>query len=99
MLIKIHIMTLEKIQHRAARFMCNNYSNYDSVTSMLDMLNWPSLEQRRRLAILHSIFHLSTIRLWNSLPAVVVSSANIDSFKNILIYMHVYTLYRGLCII
>jgi len=43
---KIHIMTLEKIQCRAAHFVCNNYSNYDSVTSMLDILNWPSLEQR-----------------------------------------------------
>jgi len=42
---KTHIMTLEKIQCRSARFVNNNYSNYDSLTSMLDMLNWPSLEQ------------------------------------------------------
>ena len=47
---KTHIMTLEKIQLRTAHFVCNNYSNYNSVTSMLDMLNWLSLGQRRRLA-------------------------------------------------
>ena len=40
-------MSLEKIQRRAARFVCNNYSKYDSVTDMLTLLNWASLEQRR----------------------------------------------------
>jgi len=126
---KTHIMTLEKIQLRTAHFVCNNYSNYNSVTSMLDMLNWLSLGQRRRLAkcikfykiinnkvsvdihqylqpsslhtqghdtkfiqlqtrvgvFLHS-FLPSTIRLWNSLPAEVVLSANIDNFKYNLIH-------------
>ena len=108
-----------------ARFMCNNYSRYNSVTDMLNMLNWQSLEQRRNQAksimfykiinnivsgnshqylqpsvaitrghhlrfiqlqtrvdvYLHS-FLPSTIRLWNSLPANVVSSLTIDNFKN-----------------
>ena len=41
------IVTLEKIQRRATRFVCNNYSKYDSVTDMLTLLNWASLEQRR----------------------------------------------------
>ena len=42
------IVSLEKIQCRAAaRFVCNNYSKYDSVTDMLTLLNWASLEQRR----------------------------------------------------
>ena len=47
---KNHIMSLEKVQRRAARFVCNNYSMYDSLSSMLDILNWPSLEDRRRQA-------------------------------------------------
>ena len=118
-------MTLEKIQRRAARFVCNNYSKYNSVTDMLTLLNWASLEQRRNRAkctmfykILddtvsvdfnhylqqsvshtrgHSIrfiqmqarvdvflylFLPSTIRLWNSLPADIVTSSTIDDFKN-----------------
>ena len=47
---KCHITILEKIQCRAARFVCNNYSRYNSVTDMLNMLNWQSLEQRRNQA-------------------------------------------------
>ena len=43
-------LCLEKIQRRAARFVCNNYSKYDSVTDMLTLLNWASLEQRRNQA-------------------------------------------------
>ena len=122
---KCHITMLEKIQRRVARFVCNNYSRYNSVTDMLNMLNWQSLEQRRNQAksimlykIINNIvsinFHQylqpsvaitrghhlrfiqlqarvdvylhsflpSTIRLWNSLPANVVSSLTIDNFKN-----------------
>ena len=41
------IVTLEKIQCKAARFVCINYSKYDSVTDMLTLLNWASLEQRK----------------------------------------------------
>ena len=44
------IVTLEKIHRRAARFVCNNYSKYDSVTDMLTLLNWACLEQRRNQA-------------------------------------------------
>ena len=38
------IVTLEKIHRRVAHFVCNNYSKYDSVTDMLTLLNWASLE-------------------------------------------------------
>ena len=44
------IVTLEKIHRRTARFVCNNYSKYDSVTDILTLLNWASLEQRRNQA-------------------------------------------------
>ena len=47
---KLHIATMEKIQRRAARFVCNDYSRHASVTAMLDMLNWSSLEHRRKEA-------------------------------------------------
>ena len=43
---KSHIATMEKIQRRAARFVCNDFSRHASVTAMLDMLNWSSLEHR-----------------------------------------------------
>ena len=112
--------------------MCNKYSRYDSVTDMLTLLNWTSLEQRRNQAkcimfykivnnmvsvnfnqylqqsvshtrghnlkfiqlqarvdaFLHS-FLPSTIRLWNSLPADIVTSSTIDDFKNKLTLLNI----------
>ena len=57
---KDNIQLLEAVQRRAARFVCNNYSRHESVTSMLQDLDWPLLEQRRaesRLTLFHRIVH------------------------------------------
>ena len=56
-----NIKSLEAVQRRAARSVCNNYSWQDSVTNMLTSLDWPSLEQRRaesRLCLLASSHRL-----------------------------------------
>ena len=53
-----NINKLEGVQRRSARFVCNKYSRKESVTSMLDDLEWPPLQQRRaesRLALFHRI--------------------------------------------
>ena len=42
------IATIESVQRRAARFVCNNYSPYASVNAMLAYLQWPSLETNSR---------------------------------------------------
>ena len=34
---------LEGVQHKAARFVCNDFSTYSSVTSMLNNLKWTAL--------------------------------------------------------
>ena len=39
---------LEAVQRRAARFVLNRYHNRSSVSDMLDMLRWPSLQERRK---------------------------------------------------
>ena len=44
-----NINQLEFIQRRAARFCCNDFSRYSSVTRMMS-LNLPTLEQRRNNA-------------------------------------------------
>jgi len=44
------IKKLEMVQRSAARFVCNRYHNTSSVTSMLEYLNWQSLERRRQIA-------------------------------------------------
>ena len=44
----VHDITkLEKVQHRAARYIFNDYSSFHSVSAMLNQLNWPSLKTHR----------------------------------------------------
>ena len=42
--------TVERVQHRAARFVKSRYSRYSSVSDMLDVLGWKPLSQRRQEA-------------------------------------------------
>ena len=57
----VNIKTLEGVQtqRRSARFVCNQFSfHHESVTSMLNELDWPSIQQRRaekRMAL--PLFH------------------------------------------
>ena len=46
----VSITNIEKVQRRAARLVLNDYSRYSSVTSMLQQLQWPTLEERRKKA-------------------------------------------------
>ena len=41
-----HIKQIEKVPCSAACFVTNNFSYHGSVTTMLEHLNWPSLEHR-----------------------------------------------------
>ena len=55
-----YINKLEQVQRRAARFVCNNYSPYSSVTQMLSDLGLQQLKDRRkhiRLALSYKIVH------------------------------------------
>ena len=61
-------INIEAVQHRAARWIINDYSSYSSVTQMIDTLGWRSLEQRRasaaRLIMFYKIVYgLSEISL------------------------------------
>ena len=54
------INKIERIQRRAARFVCSDYSRYSSVTAMLTELGWKNLADRRRdlrLALLFKVIH------------------------------------------
>ena len=42
-----NINKLESVQQRAARFATGNYNTTSSVTTMLDHLNWDTLQKRR----------------------------------------------------
>ena len=55
-----YIYKLETVQSRAARYVTNRYRNISSVTSMIQHLEWESLEARRtehQLIMLFKIIH------------------------------------------
>ena len=47
---KQHIKALEAVQRCAVRFVCSDYSQFSSVTSMQHSLGWDTLEVRRHLS-------------------------------------------------
>ena len=54
------IAQLEKVNRRAARFVCNNYHRTASVTAMMEELGWEKQEDRRhksRLCLMYKIIH------------------------------------------
>ena len=50
------ILELEKVQRRAARFVHNNYWLLASVTQMISILDWETLETRRQKAHLSMLY-------------------------------------------
>ena len=55
-----YIRSIEMVQRRAARFVMNKYSNYDSVSQMLDTLGLNTMEDRRnklRAVMVYKIIH------------------------------------------
>ena len=48
---RTNIDKIEMVQRKAARFVFNDYHRFSSISSMLQQLNWDSLESRRTKAI------------------------------------------------
>jgi len=57
--LKKDVVNLEKINHRAARFVMNNYKLQSSVTEMLDKLEWPSPAHLRKNQRLTTMFKIT----------------------------------------
>ena len=53
-----NIQKLESVQKRTARFCLGDYCRYSSVTNMLLLLGFPSLQSRRKLAKLTTMYKL-----------------------------------------
>ena len=49
---------LEQVQRRSARYVCSDYSYESSVTAMLQLLQWDTLESRRTKAQLTMLFKI-----------------------------------------
>jgi len=64
-----NIRKLEQVQRRAARFVANSYSPYQSVTALLVPLNWQPLQVRRQFTRLTVFYRMmnNTIAIPSSL--------------------------------
>ena len=65
---KKYIHQLEMVQHRAVRYILNDYIFTSSVTEMLDKIGPPTLENRRKIASLVMLFKIHTSQVRISLP-------------------------------
>jgi hypothetical protein len=65
---------LEKVQRRAARFVCGDYRRKTSVTGLLQDLGWESLEHRRIMAQLSLFFKIHTKQVDIEFPSSVSPS-------------------------
>ena len=60
---------IEMVQRRCARYVTGNFDNTSSVTSLLNCLSWPTLEERRRqfrLTVMYRILHNQVDIHWQS---------------------------------
>ena len=60
---------IEMVQRRCDRYVSGNFDRTSSVTSLLNCLSWPTLEERRRqyrLAVMHGILHNQVDIHWQS---------------------------------
>ena len=74
------IQFIEAVQRRAARFAVNCYSRYQSVTSIPQQLDWPTLRERRdqmKLIMMYKIIH-GLIYIQHNLPLTYSNLNNIS---------------------
>ena len=59
---------IERVQHRAARFVKSKYLRYSSISDKLDVLGWTPLSQRRQEARLNSVLQ-KLLTVWHKCPS------------------------------
>ena len=67
---------IEKVQRRAARYVLNRHQQKASVSSMLQELNWPSLEDRRKHARLAMMYRINEGSVAIHCPVLQPSPSN-----------------------
>ena len=68
-----NIQKLEKVQRRAARWVLNDFSRYSSVTRMIEHLTWPSLELRRKISRLQTLYKIIHTHYSLTIPPLFTS--------------------------
>ena len=67
---------VERVQHRAARFVKSRCSRYSSVFDMIDVLGWMPLSQRRQEARFIMFY-----KIINGLAQVLLEGVLVDAYK------------------
>ena len=92
--IDSHINQLEKVQRRAARFVCSDYTRQSSVSEMISSLGWDTLQQRRdnaRTTMLYKIKHnIVDITPDPPLRNARTSRGNPEQFSQLYVQKNVY---------
>ena len=66
-----YIKKLEMVQHAAARYCFRNYSRSQSVTELINRLQWDSLETRRKVTDLKMFYKIENNFMKIQFPAVI----------------------------
>ena len=69
-----NIMELEKVQWRAARWVLNDYGQFNSVSSIVNQSSWPNLQSRHKLSRLHTLHKVFYHQLSLSIPLYYLST-------------------------
>lgn len=87
------ILAVVKIQQKGARFVTGNYSYKESITSMLDDLHWPSLQQRRKQKRLTAFYKMTNNLYPVIIPEYIKPSSGHTRTHN-LTYVHLQANYE-----
>jgi len=86
-----NIQAIEKIQRRAARWVMSDYGRHSSVSGMLQFLNWPTLESRRRISRLKAIYKkLTSYLVYLYHPTFYQHNIQPDTITQIILYIRVH---------
>ena len=88
------IYEIEKLQRRATRWALSDYNCYSSMTEMLNLLGWPTLESRRynsRLTQLYKIMHHHTLPYINC-HTICLHNIQQDTSTRTTLYYQLYPL-------
>ena len=86
---KRNIHQIEQVQHRAARFVFRDYSNFSHITSMLKQLGWVTLEQRRLSYQLSLVYKIQQGLVGISLPSQVCPLTGASRAPNAFSFRHI----------
>ena len=86
---KRNIHQIELVQHRAARFVFRDYSNFTHVTPMLKQLGWDTLEQRRLSHQLSMFYKIQQGLVGISLPSEVCPLTRASRVPNAFPFRHI----------